>query len=227
MIRMGNSEDETSNLRQSILTNYLGDTMLRMVAPIYDKSKAALYLFQSLGIVLQKETDFVAIDFIKQMFPQTTTWGITAWEDEYGIVHDTSKTIEQRRTYLMSVMYKKRPMTPKRLKQIVEGVTGYGSEIVENVADNTIIVIVYGYVWNLKQLTDELDRKIPAHLNYILRMSDIEETGVTTTAIGFAMTEFEHYEIDVFSPGEGGTIAITSTGFALTEHEKIELEVSQ
>lgn len=222
---MENSEEETSDLRQSILTNDLGDTMLRTVAPIYDKSKAALYLFQALGTVLQKETDFVAVDFIKQMFPQTTTWGMKFWEDEYGIVTDTSKGIEQRRSYLISVMYKKRPMTPKRIKQIVKGITGYDSDVIENVADNTILINVYGYVLNLKQLTDELDRKIPAHLNYILRISEIDNNSIITS--GFVVTEFEHYEIDVFSSDEDRIIAITSTGFALTEHEKIELEVSQ
>lgn len=193
---MGNSEEETSDLRQSILTNDLGDTMLRTVAPIYDKSKAALHLFQALGIVLQKETDFVAIDFIKQLFPQTTTWGISAWEDEYGIVTDTSKSLEQRRTYLMSVMYKKRPMTPKRLKQVVKGVTGFDAEIVENVDDNTFLVIIRGYVWNLNPVIAELNEKAPAHLNYIIRMSELVENE-TSTVTGCAVTQFERYELEV------------------------------
>lgn len=194
---MGNIETETSDLRQSILTNDLGDTMLRSVAPIYDKSKAALYLFQALGTVLQKETDFVAEDFIKQLFPQTTTWGITAWEDEYGIVHDTSKTIEQRRTYLMSVMYKKRPMTPKRLKQIVKGVTGFDADIIENVDDNTFLVIIRGYVWNLNPVIAELNEKAPAHLNYIIRMSELVDDVQATTYTGCAVTQFERFDLEV------------------------------
>lgn len=193
---MGNNEEETSDLRQSILTNDLGDTMLRTVAPIYDKSKAALYLFQALSTVLQKETDFVAIDFINQIFPQTTTWGIKMWEDEYGIVPDSSKTIEQRRTYLMSVMYKKRPMTPKRLKQIVKGVTGFDADIIENVDDNTFLVIIRGYVWNLNPVKAELNAKAPAHLNYIIRMSELVENE-TSTATGCAVTQFERYELEV------------------------------
>lgn len=218
---------DTADLRYIILTSELGNQMLDTVAPIYDQSKLTLYTFEAFAETLEKETAFVEGDFIRQMFPQTATWGISLWEDEYGITPDASKTIEQRRTYLMSAMCKKQPMTPQRLKQVVKGVTGYDSEIVEHVDDNTILVVVYGYVWNLKQLTDELNRKIPAHLNYILKISDIEDTGTATTAIGFAMTEFEHYDIDVFNPGEGGTIAITQTGFAIVEHEKIELEVSQ
>lgn len=222
-------EDTTSDLRQLILTNELGNRMLDMVAPIYDKSKAALYLFQALGIVLQKEIDFVSGDFINQMFPQTATWGLEYWEDEYGVVTDVSKSLEQRRAYLMSVMYKKRPMTPKRLEQIIKGVTGFDSEILENVADNTFQVIIRGYVANLKPVIDELDKKAPAHLNYLLRMSELVETS-TTTYTGFAVSECERFELETLNNADkvkeiGKTT--TYTGFAVSEYEQFEVEVQQ
>lgn len=188
--------DYTSDLRQLILTNELGDRMLDMVAPIYDKSKVALYLFQAFGIVLQKEMDFVSGDFISQIFPQTATWGLKYWEDEFGVVTDESKSIKQRRQYLMSVMYKKRPMTPKRLKQIVKGVTGFDADIVENIADNTFLVIIRGYVTNLNPVTEELDKKAPAHLNYTIRMSELVKTTATTSS-GFAVSEYERFELEV------------------------------
>ena len=185
-----------SELRQNILTNPLGNRMLNMVAPIYDNSKVVLHLFQALGIVLEKQTDFVANDFIAQMFPQTATWGLDYWEDEFGIVTDVSKTIEQRRAYLMSVMYKKRPMTPKRLEQIVKGVTGLECEIKENVAQNTFLVIIRGYLKDTSNVCKELDKKAPAHLNYTMKMCELIEMGVNATTGAF-VSDFERYELEV------------------------------
>lgn len=193
---MGNSEEKTKDLRQSILTNDLGDTMLRTVAPIYDKSKAALYLFQALGIVLQKETDFVANDFIAQMFPQTATWGIDEWEYEFGITTDKSKTLEQRRAFLISVMFKKTPLTPFRIKQIVKGITGIDCDIYENYAPNTFKVTVRGYFKNAYLITEVLDQKAPAHLNYVLQLAELVEMDVVS-ASGFCVSECEYFNVEV------------------------------
>ena len=49
---------DTRDLRAEILTNELGNRMLDMVAPIYDRSKVALHLFQALGNTMSKQTDF-------------------------------------------------------------------------------------------------------------------------------------------------------------------------
>ena len=193
---MGNSEEKTKDLRQSILTNDLGDTMLRTVAPIYDKSKAALYLFQALGIVLQKETDFVANDFIAQMFPQTATWGIDEWEYEFGITTDKSKTLEQRRAFLISVMFKKTPLTPFRIKQIVKGITGIDCDIYENYAPNTFSVTVRGYFKNVYLIKEVLDQKAPAHLNYVLQLAELVKMDVVS-ASGFCVSECEYFNVEV------------------------------
>lgn len=189
------SETDDKDLRNLILTNELGNQMLNMVAPIYDRSAIALYLFQAIGIVLEKETDFV-YDFINQMFPQTTTWGISEWEKEYGIIPDNSKTIEQRRKSLLNVVFRNYSMTPKRIEQIVEILTGYECRVTENIAPNTILVHILGYVENLEPVKDELNRKVPAHLIYEIKCADLIEIS-TTDYSGFATTEFEHYELEV------------------------------
>ena len=49
--------ENSSDLRQEILTNEMGNIMIDMVAPVYDRSKVALYLFQAFGITLEKEYD--------------------------------------------------------------------------------------------------------------------------------------------------------------------------
>lgn len=190
---------EKEDLRKSILTNELGNQMLDMVAPVYDNAESVLYLFQCFGKILQKEQDFISGDFIAQIFPQTATWGLKYWEDEYGIVTDESKTIEHRRAYLMSVMFKKKPMTPHRIEEIVKGVTGIECEVQENIAPNTFRVIIRGYVTDLNPVKKELDKKTPAHLIYTIRMAELIEMETMTTATGFAVSESERYKLEVLN----------------------------
>lgn len=188
-------DEEKEYLRDIILTNELGNMMLDTVAPIYDQSKLALYVFQANGIVLSKETQFVNDDFILQIFPQTATWGLKYWEEEYGITTDESKTIDERRAYLMSVMFKKLPMTPYRVKQIVKGVTGCNCKVDDNTYQNSILIIIQGYVpGKITLLKNELDKKLPAHISYTIRMSENYEME-TSTYTGAGVSVLEHYEI--------------------------------
>lgn len=182
--------------RENILTNELGDRMLDMVAPIYDNSKLTLYTFEAFGESLTKETDFVATDFIKQMFPQTVTWAIRLWEIQYGIIPDSSKTIEQRRQALMSVMYKNKPMTPYHIKQLIYAITGLDNDVEENTAPNTVTIAIYGYVQNLTGLRSELDEKLPAHINYVFNMAEREQIE-TTSYSGVGVHEFETINVEV------------------------------
>ena len=190
------AEESESDLRQMILTNELGNRMLNMVAPIYNNSKAALYFFQAAGIMLQKEADFVANDFIAQMFPQTATWGLDEWEYEFGITTDKSKTLEQRRAFLMSVMFKKTPLTPYRIKQIVKGITGIDCDIYENYAPNTFKVTVRGYFKNAYLIRDVLEQKAPAHLNFIVQLAELSEMDFVTTS-SFCVSEWEYFKVEV------------------------------
>lgn len=188
-------ETDDKDLRNIILTNELGDLMLDSVAPIYDNSVLTLYTFQAFGIILSKEFDFIP-DLVNQMFPQTATWGIALWEKEYGIIPDASKTIEQRRQYLLSVMYKKSPMTPYRIKQLVYSITGLENNVTEGTSPNTITIDIYGYIPNLTELRTVLDKRLPAHINYEFNMTEVEKIE-TTSYSGIGVHEFETINVEV------------------------------
>lgn len=189
---------EKSDLRQILLTSELGNIMLDTVAPIYDKSALTLYTFESFGETLSECTEFIDGDFIAQMFPQTATWGLRLWEDEFGIETDVSKNIEQRRKYLMGAMYKHTPITPKRVKDIVYSVSGLGSDVVENTSPNTVTISIYGYVSNMQQLKNELDAKLPAHINYLISTADQENISSETYS-GFGIHELEKVKVEVMN----------------------------
>ena len=138
--------------------------MLNMVAPIYNNSRIALYIFQAIGIVLEKSTDFVAEDFVAQIFPQTATWGLKYWEKEYGIITDESLSLEQRRNNLMSTMKYKAPITPKKIADRVSSLIGAPVKIRENVAPNTFEVVMSDFVGDFSGVTNLLNKIVPAHL---------------------------------------------------------------
>lgn len=188
--------DNKENLREIILTNELGNRMLDMVAPIYDRSALTLYVFQAFGIVLSKETYFIENEFIAQIFPQTATWGLKYWEEEYGITTDESKSIEERREILIISMYRKRPVTPYRIKQLVKSITGCESVVEENIQPNTMKIIVVGYVpGTLTALRNELDRTLPSHISYVLQMSEIYDME-TSTYTGGGVSLLETYNME-------------------------------
>jgi hypothetical protein len=198
MLKVRVSDGNTEDVRQKILTNELGNRMLDTVAPVYDRSKLSLYVFEAIGKTLSYDLGFADGDFISQMFPQTVTWGIRLWEDEYGITPDERKTIQQRRQSLMSIMYKNKPITPYRIRQIVYAYTGKESDIQENASTNTITINIHGYISNLSVLKEELDRKLPAHLNYVIRTAETESIASQSYS-GFGLHEYEKINLEVMN----------------------------
>lgn len=157
-----------SDLRNEILNNEIGSKMLDMVAPVYDNSKVALYLFQALGIVFQKEYDFIIYDFIEQIFIQTATWGLEEWEKQYNIVPDPSWDYDKRRENLISLLQYKAPITPKKLSDRLTGMVGIDTDVGEAAADNTMDILVRGYVGDFSKIRQMIDKILPAHLIYNL-----------------------------------------------------------
>ena len=165
-------EANNSDLRHEILTNELGNRMLDMVAPVYDRSRVALYLFQALGIVLQKQTDFVWNDFAKQVVPQTATWSIEEWERQYGIIPDSSLDIETRRKNIISALQYKAPITPKKVKDRLSALTGLEVSVQE-IGSNTIKVTIETYTPDYTAVNALLDKILPAHLFYETNIADV------------------------------------------------------
>ena len=157
-----------SELREKILDNELGNQMLDMVAPIYDRSEVALYLFQALGIVLQKEYDFIIYDFIEQIFIQTATWGLDRWEEEYDIVPDPSWDYDKRRENILFTLQYKAPITPKKIADRITGLVGIPTEVKESDVHNTIDILIKGYIRDFAKVRKMIDRVLPAHLIYTL-----------------------------------------------------------
>lgn len=186
-----------SVLREQILTNELGDRMLNTVAPIYDNSKVALHIFQAIGTVLQKGTDFVAIDLIAQMFPQTATWGLKYWEEEYGLPTDESLSLEERRNNVISSMQFRAPITPKKIADKVASLVGVPTKVIEDTENANIFEVVtsdYVSSSDFARVTEVLDRITPAHLNYYYT-TRVELQSLLAVYYNFALSEREFSDV--------------------------------
>lgn len=213
------NDNNTSDLRPLILTNELGDQMLDMVAPIYDRSKVALYLFQAIGIVLQKETEFIAEDFIAQLFVQTATWGIPLWEEEYGIIPSPSWSLEQRRQNIIATLQYQAPITPKKLADRISAAIGSPASVIENVAPNTFEVVLSKLTLDYTPVRTIIDRIAPAHLIYNIHVEEEEEVYELGNYYKILTTETEECSVvirNTILTDENDNILINELGEILT-----------
>lgn len=210
-------EANNSDLRHEILTNELGNRMLDMIAPVYDRSKVFLFLFQAFGIVLQKELDFIWGDFVDQAFPQTATWGMDYWEEEYGIIPDPSWTLEQRRSNFLAAIMNKGSMTPRKIADRVGAVLGSPVIVRENVAPNTIEVVTEEYISDLSEAVKILNKIVPAHLIYTFG-TEVKVDSLAACNYNFTVSEKETFNVTV----QNETIIILATdesGNVLTDEK--------
>ncbi|MEW9093932.1 MAG: YmfQ family protein [Clostridiaceae bacterium] len=108
-------------------------------------------------------------DLLKQCFIDTSTWGLTLWEKEYGINTDISKSYEERREILKAKKRGHGTVTKKMIKETAEAFSGGEVEIIEHPESYSFTVQfigIKGIPKNLAGFKDMLDTIKPAHLSY-------------------------------------------------------------
>lgn len=185
-----------------ILTSESGKKMFSYVSPIYDQSKVMQAIFECIG----KEVDDLhawCSDILNQFFPQTATWALDIWENRLGIITNTLLPIEIRRRNVLRKLTTRTPVTPSRMKSIIEAVSGVEVDIEQNIAPYTfrILLISQGSenidVWQVNQT---IKNTKPAHLSFEMLM---ETRAVITIGISI-----EHFKLryNMAGTGNAGTI---------------------
>ena len=137
--------------------------MMEMISPIYDDSYVMKWIMEVIGRPLSKAEDIVD-ELVKEAFPETCTWTIEYWEDQYNIPHNRSLTIQQRRDQLIQKLNYRRSMNPVRICQLIAVVTGTKVELIENVAKNTFEIDI---------LDDDADVTAVQKLIYDIKQSHL------------------------------------------------------
>lgn len=111
-------------------------------------------------------------DLSNQFFVDTATWGITRWEELYGITASDLQTIEQRRNTVKARMRGTETCTRQLVKDLAEKLSGVTVRVTEDSPNFTFTVFFigqYGIPKNIKALKEQLEIIKPAHLAYILQ----------------------------------------------------------
>lgn len=157
----------TSKYIEKILTSSSAKRGLDYITPIYHEAYAALWIMQVMGV--QVDTFFKWIEeFQHQLLPQTATWALSYWEEEYGIITNTNLSLEERQRAVLLAVRTRAPMNPKKLAHILSLSVNSNIEIIENTAKNTFSIISDD-VLNIEQdkkVKNILSIRKPAHLIY-------------------------------------------------------------
>lgn len=152
-----------------ILTSPAARRIVPQLSPIYGDAYVALWLFNAIG----REIDNMELrtqELSLQALPQTTTWGIPYWEEDYGIPSNENLSVEERRREVLSRIRTRAPMNPQWIKTVLETLTGTSVQIVENISKNRFELIFGDVLGNSIKVRakNKLEEIKPAHLIYLL-----------------------------------------------------------
>ncbi len=145
--------------------------MMSRISPIYDRSYVGKWIFQVMGL----DMDATRLRFEElrlQAFPETATWGLTYWEQRYGITPTPSQTLEERRRAVLLKRNAREPINPRKLEHIIQTMTGMEATVAENVAPYTFSVEIHsdGGPIDFDEVMSKLKRIKPSHQRMILYM---------------------------------------------------------
>ena len=166
----------TSKDIQQILTSKTAIDGLDYITPVYHKAKTALCIMEAMGVQGDLFVKWVN-ETVEQILPQTATWALDYWEEEYGLPIHPNISIEQRRQKILLAVRTRAPMNPKRLEQILMFTFSLEKvSVLERTAKNTFCVELYGQIleeqW--KNIYQTIEKYKPAHL--ILEAKSVLET---------------------------------------------------
>ena len=185
-----------TEMMREILTNKMAQELIDYFTPKYGESYVGLWLFQAIGIVIDKVYD-IAVSLRDETTPVTATLLLDYWEDCYAIPRNRSLTVQQRRDRILSKIQSRAPCNPERLAFAVStALGGVPVDITENIAKNTFFVNIKEPVPSITPAVAVLERMKPAHLIYKMQIASQSVTAAEIkTAI--AMTRAEYFKVEV------------------------------
>ena len=187
---------QPTELMRTILTNEMAQEIIDWVPPVYGDSYVGLWIFQAIGTVLGEVRD-ICVALMSETSPATATLLLDQWEDQYGLLRDSSLTTEQRQARIIRNRLSRGPCNPVTLAMAVSNALGgIQVDIQENVAKNTFAVVLADVVEDVTPAVAVLNRMKPAHLIYEFRVAAQTATA-TRVGVGIAVTQSEIMEVEV------------------------------
>ncbi|MDU5167449.1 MAG: YmfQ family protein [Haemophilus parainfluenzae] len=154
-------------LEEELLKNYPFDLSKYVPLFIYNGG-----IFNRMYKAQEYQLSYLAMqtdDLLKQGFVDTATWGLTAWEEEFGIATNLDYSYEERREVIKAKKRGQGTCTKSLIKNVAEAFSGGECRIIENTAPYTFtiqFVGVKGIPKNMDGLKQAINDIKPAHLVY-------------------------------------------------------------
>lgn len=166
----------TSKQIQNILTSKTAIDGLDYITPIYHEAETALWIMEAMGLQADLFVKWV-YEIAEQILPQTATWSLDYWEEEYGLPVHPNISMEQRRAKILNAVRTRAPMNPEKLEEILETLFQIEKvKVIERTAKNTFEVQLYEQFleqqWQV--IFQTIEKYKPAHL--LLEAKSILET---------------------------------------------------
>lgn len=143
-----------------------GKEMISYISPIYEQSKVMQSIFEAIGSEFDSAEE-LSEDILKQLFPQTATWGLIYWEDAVKIIPNLNEDIERRRGKIIAKLQSRYVVNPKKMANIIKNYIGIDTIIVENTAPYTFTIEMdIKNNINLSEFIHIVNRVKPSHLGY-------------------------------------------------------------
>lgn len=176
----------TSKKIEEILTSPAAKRGLDYITPIYQEAKNALWLMQAMGL----QTDLIikwVEEYKDQLLPQTATWMLSYFEEEYGIISNPAISPEERQRNLLLSIRTRAPMNPAKLENLLAIAANIERvRIEENTGKNAFSVIMENTLdkSQMQKFKNVLNNNKPAHLIYLI-ITLIEAIFKNSNAIKF------------------------------------------
>ncbi|WP_455793587.1 YmfQ family protein [Clostridium butyricum] len=154
-------------LEEELLKNYPFDLSKYVPLFIYNGG-----IFNRMYKAQEYQLSYLAMqtnDLLKQGFVDTATWGLTAWEEEFGIATNLDYSYEERREVIKAKKRGQGTCTKSLIKNVAEAFSGGECRVIENTAPYTFtiqFVGVKGIPKNMDGLKQAINDIKPAHLVY-------------------------------------------------------------
>lgn len=143
---------------------YLRD--IKELKAIYDAQGAELGSF-----------NYYLDDFKKQFSVITATWGLSFWEEEFGVETNLNLGYEDRREVILAKIRGQGITTKEMIKEVAKSFTGGDVNIIEDNEKSKFIVQfigIKGIPKNLEGFKNMIEDIKPAHLEYELKYTYTE-----------------------------------------------------
>lgn len=155
---------------ENLPTSETGKRMLKRVAPIYQNSYIAKWLYQVMGEEWDGAWD-IALSLRDQIFTETVTWGIEYQEHKYSIVPDESLSLDERRARLKRRTQQKFPLNPGVLEQFIKNGWSITADVDETVDYGRLkLTFPNDLPSTVEEMLKEVRRIKPSHLVLFLKL---------------------------------------------------------